>query len=72
MSEQTALSFQGYLDAVVASRTEHPEWRLGQAFFNVLYELRPDLAERARATEFDPFYNDRILDFLVWVGRELA
>lgn len=36
--------------------------RLGQAAFNFLYEIRPDLADAVRATEFDPFYNDSKLD----------
>lgn len=31
-------------------------WRLGQAIFNVLAENRPDLAEKIRGTEMDPFY----------------
>ena len=31
-------------------------WRFGQAAFNVLAEVRPDLAEQVRGTQRDPFY----------------
>jgi len=34
---------------------QYPEYHYGQAFFNVLHELRPDLAEKIRGTEIDPF-----------------
>lgn len=33
-------------------------WRIGQALFNVLMEVRPDLSARMRATSFDPFFAD--------------
>ena len=32
--------------------------RRGQAFFNNLHEVRPDLAERIRMLDLDPFYAD--------------
>lgn len=32
--------------------------RKGQYLFNTLYTERPDLAEKIRATETDPFYDD--------------
>lgn len=35
------------------------DWRPGQAVFNVLAFVRPDLSERIRATEYDAF---RVLD----------
>jgi hypothetical protein len=31
-------------------------WRLGQSFFNCLFEQRPDLANEIRATPLDCFY----------------
>jgi hypothetical protein len=37
---------------------DHPEQRIGQAVFNVLAEVRPDLAERIRGTELDAFYSN--------------
>ncbi len=43
-------------------------WRVGQFFFNVLYDNRPDLAETVRGTELDPFHDDtRISGFLQFV-----
>lgn len=33
----------------------HPDIRIGQALFNVLYEYFPELANTVRATDADPF-----------------
>ena len=42
-----------------------PSWRKGQAYFNYLYQLHPDVADEIRGTEYDPFYlNSRIEKFL--------
>ena len=42
-----------------------PSWRKGQAYFNYLYQLHPDVADEIRGTEYDLFYNDsRIEKFL--------
>ena len=42
-----------------------PSWRKGQAYFNYLYQLHPDVANEIRGTEYDPFYlNSRIEKFL--------
>ena len=39
--------------------------RKGQAAFNALHTLDPDLANMVRGTRFDPFYRDeRVPDFL--------
>lgn len=39
--------------------------RVGQAFFNALYEIRPALADHFRGENLDPFYDDAALpDFL--------
>jgi hypothetical protein len=32
-------------------------WRYGQALFNTLLEVRPDLAEQVRGTDKDPFFS---------------
>lgn len=37
---------------------EHPQQRLGQAYFNGLYAEEPGLADMFRATEVDPFHDD--------------
>lgn len=36
----------------------NPTWRTGQSMFNALYHIRPDLADRLRGGELDPFYRD--------------
>ena len=33
-------------------------WREGQAAFNALHEVDPDLANEIRGTRLDPFYRD--------------
>lgn len=43
-----------YFDTIVLARTNG--WRYGQAMFNHLLSIRPDLAEQIRGTEIDPFY----------------
>jgi len=44
------------------------QWREGQRFFNYLYELRPDLAERMRGTLGDPFHREAVTDRMwIWV-----
>ena len=44
-------------------------WRPGQRFFNVLAEYHPELAEKIRGTDIDPFYDDHkikdAIEFLV-------
>ena len=43
----------------------NPEWRTGQAYFNTLAEMRPDIAEQVRGTTVDCFYQDWLIpDFL--------
>lgn len=41
------------------------EQRYGQAVFNYLYRVRPDLADRLRATNLDPFHKTSVPD-IVW------
>ncbi len=36
---------------------DHPTYRRGQALFNVLHEVRPELANKIRATPTDPFHS---------------
>lgn len=42
--------------AQAAIRAKMYKWRLGQAAFNYLVDVRPDLSEAVRATDKDPFY----------------
>jgi len=68
------MTFAEYLHRVAYAKSEHPEWRMGQTYFNVLREVRPDLADGTgdadgiTGTTFDPFYDDdRIARFLTHV-----
>ena len=57
-----------FFTSVLRAENEHPSWRLGQTYFNVLHTLRPDLANKIRATYLDPFYiNSAIPAFLKWL-----
>jgi hypothetical protein len=42
--------------AKVESNLRHTTQRYGQLLFNTLYEVRPELADKIRATDLDPFY----------------
>lgn len=46
---------QFYFDAIIYNR-ENPCLRYGQAMFNHLAVVRPDLAEMVRGTNCDPFH----------------
>jgi hypothetical protein len=64
------MEFVQYLMAVKRALDAHPEWRVGQTFFNVLYDLRPDCANAIRGTALDPFHRDRVLaSFLICVEQ---
>jgi hypothetical protein len=39
----------------------HPEWRGGQAFFNVLHDYDPQTAEALRVSDCNPFYNNGMI-----------
>jgi len=34
--------------------------RYGQFYFNLLHEVRPDIANKIRATSLDPFFSDSV------------
>lgn len=44
----------------VSNKSSH--LRVGQTYFNSLYEINPCLADKVRTTENDPFYNDKRLE----------
>jgi hypothetical protein len=54
------LGVEGLVDAR-KTMTEHPDCRYGQTYFNLLFELRPHLSEQIRATQLDPFGDDRVV-----------
>jgi hypothetical protein len=39
---------------------DKPDTRFGQTFFNCLWEFRPAIANRIRATEIDPFHREEV------------
>lgn len=55
--------------ATRANRKGNAE-RYGQAAFNYLAEVRPDLSERVRGTYLDPFYASSVADnrFINFMG----
>ena len=64
------MTLNQYLMAANAAYLDNP-WRIGQAYFNVLDEVRPDLANSIRGTVHDPFYRDAILPhFLAIIAGE--
>lgn len=54
----TSLSFNDYLETVTVAKNDHPEWRLGQTYFNVLEGMNIALANQLRGSISDPFYED--------------
>ena len=67
----TTYTLEDYLGHVLTNVQAHLDkgWRVGQTYFNLLLEFNPVLAERVRATDVDPFYNDKlIVDFLGFVA----
>ena len=47
-------------DVLITARLLHPEWREGQAYFNLLAKDYPEIAEKIRGTEYDPYYADHM------------
>ncbi len=70
------MTYSEYLKRVAtyyeSSPPEHEHIRLGQCYFNVLAQERPDLAKIVIESNFDPFYQDSKLDeFCKWVEAKL-
>lgn len=55
-------TLQEYWAHVKKLQNESRQLRLGQIAFNVLVNCRPDLSEKIRATDLDPFYVYDALD----------
>mgnify|MGYP003645749907 CR=1 FL=1 len=49
-----SLHHKFYSDAITRARVKKE--RIGQALFNHLYQVKPELAEKVRGTDMDPFY----------------
>lgn len=52
-----------YMQFVERRRAEHPEWREGQTYFNVLYYdgFDPEFANSIRGSDLDPFHRDIVI-----------
>lgn len=65
--------FCTFTSKVNAAHRDNPNWRYGQAAYNVLAELEPELAGEIRGTVLDPFHDsERVQEFLLWVERKLG
>lgn len=63
------MTFSTFVQTAETVKGRTPDWRMGQTYFNVLSQVRPDLAELVRGTELDPFYqDDRVVGFLEFVA----
>lgn len=54
------MNYYSFRLAVQQEWAEVPHLRLGQVYFNLLNDLRPDLATRLRGGIHDPFHKDVI------------
>ena len=59
-----------YFDRVAEECSKHPYYRVGQAMFNVLLDMEPELAEEIRGSDADPFYASVARDPRVTKFRE--
>lgn len=64
------LGFDYYTDLAEKAFIAERFWRRGQAYFNILAKYRPDISERIRASEIDPFHDDGRLDAFLEFTRE--
>lgn len=57
----STLSFDEFV-RLVSATLPNEDTRYGQHWFNVLYAVRPDLADRLRGSLLDPFHRDSVSD----------
>ena len=50
------MTFDEFILAADRRYSSRSDERYGQAFFNELYKVRPELADEIRNTHLDPFY----------------
>lgn len=51
--------YSEFVSSYAAYQRDHPNQRPGQAFINVLQEVRPDLLTKLMEARLDPFYEPR-------------
>lgn len=62
-----------YHEEVQRALKQYPDWRVGQAYLNVLFDLDADLARRATGSPIDPFHqDDKLPEFFLWLHKEAA
>lgn len=54
------MNYYSFRLAVQQEWAENQHLRLGQVYFNTLYALRPDLANKLRGSLHDPFHKTEI------------
>lgn len=65
--------YSEYLEHADLYYHSEPLQRIGQAYYNALSELHPELAGEINSTDLDPFFNDGRLDeFLKAVEEKLS
>lgn len=53
----------GIIEEISLAIVNKPKsYRNGQAAFNKLFDLKPEVADRIRGSVLDPFYDDKKLD----------
>lgn len=45
------------IEKSLENNKKYPRWRVGQSFFNTLWDMHPDIANEINSTEYDPFYD---------------
>jgi len=50
------VTFNEFLIEVTKRTYKNRYERYGQALYNTLHDIRPEIAEKISGTEFDPFY----------------
>jgi hypothetical protein len=60
--EAKMMTLNEALDAMEGYFRRHPTQRCGQAYFNGLHEVAPEIADAIRGTADDPFYDNKRFD----------
>lgn len=59
-----------FISAVQTTMDVNPSYRRGQAVFNTLFSVWPELATRIMRTELDPFQDDKRVPVLMeWLAE---
>jgi hypothetical protein len=70
MNKMDNESFAQFLKLVADEYKKYPNLRFGQTLYNVLHDIRPELAESIIGTENDPFYTDSQISGFISVVLE--